>query len=428
MRPMRDDAVVITGSGAICAAGETPQAIWDRVRSGSTAIAPVRAWKAAQAVATMAGQIEDFDPLRLLPERKVHKLLRRSDVLGLYAAGAAIENAEIEAARRRLDTAAAQAFDEATGVFVAAEGGAYENQYEFFPLLSTAGDDMHSFGRELEATINPMWLLRSLPNTVLCQVGIRWGFKGPNACLTQHGSGGSVAALEAVAALHAGEAERAIVVAHSSPIEPQLAHYYAGLGLVSGDLLRPFDARRTGSVLGEGAGALVVERAAAAAGRGARMYGEWLGAACVSEGEGILEIRADGDGLARAITLALEDAGLAAGDVGCVIAHGNGTTRSDASEAESLRRVFHTSLPPVTSFKWAFGHTLSASAVLEMVLALRAVQDGELPGIGSLCEPDPECGLPVARWPQRPRSDVALVLSRGFAGVDVAVLLRGVRQ
>ena len=157
------------------------------------------------------------------------------------------------------------------------------------------------------------------------------------------------------------------------------------------------------------------------------MLGEILGSGCVAEGEGLLPIRADGDGLARAIALALDDAGLGVADVGMIVAHGNGTRSGDASEAKALRAVFGEALPPITAFKWAFGHLLAASGIIETVLALSALREHTVPGIATLERLDPACaGLPVSASPQVPRSDVALVLSRGFGGTNAALAIRAV--
>jgi 3-oxoacyl-[acyl-carrier-protein] synthase-1 len=266
-----------------------------------------------------------------------------------------------------------------------------------------------------------MWLLRSLPNNVLCHIGIRYGLKGPNACVTNHSVSGSLAVAEAAAALRAGEADRALAVGHDAPIEPQMVLYYHQLGFLSADGLRPFDARRSGSLLGEGAAALVLETDAAAAARRARV----LGSGCATEVEGLLAIPPDGDGLARAIALALDDAGIRAAEVGMIVAHGSGTRQSDASEAAAIRRVFRATAPPVTAFKWAFGHPLAASGILDTVLALVALRRGVVPGVATLRELDPDLGnLPVSAGPQAPRSDVALVLNQGFGGSNTALLLR----
>jgi 3-oxoacyl-[acyl-carrier-protein] synthase-1 len=419
------DRVIVAGSGAICAAGKSPGEIWDAVSTGRPAIRPIQQWDASGWPTSLAGEIAGLDPRALVEDRKVHRLLQRSDLLGLYAAGRALDDSGFVAYREALEPSAAEAVNDRTGVYVGLGGGSYQNEYEFFPLLTTANGDLGTFGRELAATVNPMWLLRSMPNNVLCHIGIRYGLKGPNACLTNHSVSGSLAVVEAAAALRAGEADRALAVGHDAPVEPQMVLYYQQLGLLSAEGLWPFDARRSGSLLGEGAAALVLETETAAAARHARVFGEFLGSGCTTEAQGLLAIRADGDGLAGAIALALDDAGMRPAEVGMIVAHGSGTRQSDASEAAAIRRVFGATAPPVTAFKWAFGHPLAASGILDSVLALVALRHGVVPGVATLRELDPDLGdLPVSARPQAPRSDVALVLNRGFGGSNTALVLR----
>jgi 3-oxoacyl-[acyl-carrier-protein] synthase-1 len=282
-----------------------------------------------------------------------------------------------------------------------------------------------SFGRELEGTVNPMWLLRSLPNNVLCHIGIRYGLKGANACVTNHAVSGMLAIIEARAALAAGEADRAVAVGHDSPIEPQNVLCYQRLGVLATDTLRPFDERRSGSLFGEGAAALMLETEDAAANRGATIFAEITGSGYAGEAEGLVGIREDGDGVERAIGLALDDAGLQPAEVGMIVAHGNGTPRSDASEAHAIRRVFGAAPPPITAFKWAFGHLIAASGILETVIALAALRARVVPGIATLRRLDGAFAeLPISTGAQASLSDVALVLCRGFAGTNAALAVR----
>jgi 3-oxoacyl-[acyl-carrier-protein] synthase-1 len=418
--------VIVTGHGAICAAGKSPDQIWDAVLGGRTAIRPIQQWDTSGWPASLAGEIRDLDPRELVEDRKVHKLIQRGDLLGLYAAGRALDASGLLAYRDTLDPAGAAAVNDGTGVYAGAGVGGYQNEYEFFPLLTAAKGDLDVFGRELAATVHPMWLLRSMPNNVVCHVGIRHGLKGPNACVTNHSVSGSLAVAEAAAALRAGEADRALAIGHDAPIEPQVVLYYHQLGLMAADAVRPFDAGRSGSLLGEGAAALLLETDAAAADRGAPVLGEFLGSGCATDAEGLLPIRDDGDGLASAIAMALEDAEMRPAEVGMIVAHGSATRVSDATEALAIRRVFGATIPPVTAFKWAFGHPLAASGILDSVLALLALRHRAVPGVGTLRELDPDLGsFPVSAKLQAPRSDVALVLNRSFGGSNTALLFRG---
>jgi 3-oxoacyl-[acyl-carrier-protein] synthase-1 len=417
--------VLITGAGAVCSGGKSPADILVEVAAGRSSIAPVQQWDVAQWPTQLAGEVADFNPREMVEDRKLHKLIRRTDLFGLYAAGRAIEGAGLVTHRETLSSAEAATFSDRTGVYVGSGSGNFQNQYDYFPLLTVANDSLPEFGRELANTVNPMWLLRSLPNNVLGHIGIKYGLKGSNACITNHSCSGSLAVIEAMEALRNGEAERVVAVGHDAPIEPQMVLYYYRLGLLAEKTLRPFDAARDGSIFGEGAGALVLEMEDSARARNAAVLGEVLGGGYVTEATGLLAIRDDGDGLARAVRAALDDAGIRAADVGMIVAHGNGTRPSDASEAAAIRAVFANGAPPVTAFKWSFGHLIAAAGILEATLALAALGQGVAPGVATLRELDPDCaGQQEMARPQTPRSKVALILCRGFGGTDAALLVR----
>ena len=124
--------------------------------------------------------------------------------------------------------------------------------------------------------------------------------------------------------------------------------------------------------------------------RGADILGEVLGSGCVSEATGILDLRDDGDGVNRAIQIALDDAGISVGDVGMICAHGNANKASDFSEAAGIRTVFGDDIPPVTGFKWAYGHLIAGSGIVDLVMAVEALKNKVVPGIATLNEVDSE--------------------------------------
>ena len=416
---------VIAGAGAVCGLGRNPDAMLAAILAGRSAIGAIGGWDTGDWRVTIAAEITDFNARELVDDRKLHKFIRRTDFFGIYAGDRAAAEAGFDAHRVSLDSAAAATFADRSGCYVGSGGGAFENQYDYLPLLAEAHGELPAFGAKLAETVNPMWLLRTLPNNVLCHVGIRNRLKGSNACITNHSVGGSLAVIEAAEALAQGEADRALAIGHETPIEPQNVLYYDRCGLLAADALRPFDQARSGSVFGEGAGALALETPASLASRGGVARGEVLGGGHVCEAKGLLAIRDDGDGTARAIELALADAGLDRGDVAMIVAHGNGTPQSDASEARAILRVFGTTCPPVTAFKWAIGHLIAAAGIVEATIALAALRAKVVPGIATLTELDPACaGLPVSRETRTVAGDIALVLCRGFAGTDAALVVR----
>ena len=420
--------IVITGNSAICAAGLDPSAIVDTLIAGRSMFAPCASWDTEKWSNGLVAEVLDYNGGKLLGDRKLLKLVRRSDVFGIYVGTQAIEQAGLPVYLQTLDEAVAGQYADQTGCYVGSGGGAFEVSYDFFPLMAESGDSLETFGKELSNTVNPMWLLRSLPNNVLCHVSIRNRLKGPNGCITNHTTSGILAAVESAWALREGDAQRVVAIAHDAPIEPQTLLYLDRVGLVSKDVLRPFDSRHDGCLLGEGAAALVLETEASAKERGAAILGEYLGGGDASEGEGLFCIRADGDGLSRAIELALSDAGLKPAEVGMIVAHGNGTEQSDASEAAALRHVFGQDMPPVTANKWSIGHLFASSGLVDIAIGLEAARRGVVPGVANLEQLAPSCaGLNVTQQTRSTRSDVVLVLCRGFGGTNAAVLLRAVR-
>lgn len=416
--------IAITGAGAVCGAGKTVEEILDAVLNGRSAIAPVAQWDAAKWPVRIASEVT-VDNRTLVPDRKLHKSISRTDMLGLYAADVAVQQSGLLAHRDALDASAVAKFNDRSGIISGSGGGMYSSSYEYLPLYAAANRELPGFGRELGNFVNPMWLLRNLPNNVLCHAGIRYNFKGSNTCVTNHCAGGSMAVAECAAAIRAGEADRMVAAGHDTPLEPESVTYYNGVGLLSDDMPRPFDAHRSGTVFGDGAGAVVLESFDDAKARGAAIPGEFLGSGCVTEASGILDVRADGDGVARAIALALADAGISPGDVGMIVAHGTGTPASDASEARAFRRVFGDAIPPVTAFKWAYGHTIAASGSIDLVVALAALRAGVVPGIPTLETLDPDLApLPVSAGSRPLRGDVALLICRAFSGMNVALAVR----
>ncbi|HEV2695308.1 MAG TPA: beta-ketoacyl synthase N-terminal-like domain-containing protein [Verrucomicrobiae bacterium] len=417
--------IVFTGLGAVCGAGLKIDAIWDAILTGKSGVKEISSWDVSGWPLRMAAEVTGVDNRTLVEDRKLHKMISRTDLFGLYAANCAMQQSGLLAYRESLEASAAVQFSDRSGIFVGSGAANYTCTHDFFPALAAVEGDLKKFGGQFGDSVNPMWLLRNLPNNVLCHVGIRYNFKGANACVTNHCVSGVLALAEAAAAIRAGEADRAIAVGHDTPCEPECVLHFIRLGLMAPDAVRSFDRDRAGTIFGEGAAGVVLEKSADAQARNAVILGEFLGSGCASEATGVLRIRPDGDGVRRAIELTLADAGITPAQVGMIVAHGNGTPASDASEASALLKIFGEAMPPVTGFKWAYGHLIAASGIVDLVFALMALRDKVVPGIPTLKTLDPELApLAVSAAPQTPRSDIALVLCRGFGGMNVASLVR----
>lgn len=422
------DPIVFTGSGLVCGAGGTVAEVWDHLERGETAVRPFTQFDPGNWPVQLASEVP-LSPRELVSDRKLHKTISRTDLFGIYAAEQALADSGLPAHRDQLPELEQAAWNDRTGLIVGTGGGNYCSNYDFLPLMTEAAASgeapLRHFGRELGNQVSPMWLLRNLPNNVLCHVGIRGQYKGTNACITNQCASGILAVAEAACAIRNGEADRAAAVGHDSPFEPEMLYYYHKLGLISGQAPRPFDAHRDGTVFGEGAAALTLERRREAEARGASILGEFLGFGCCNEAAGILELAGDGNGVTRAVTEALEAAGLGIEEIGFICAHGNGNQASDHTEALGLQRVFGEQMPPVTAFKWAYGHLIAASGIIDLVLTLEALRRGVVPGIATLQQADPALGsFPVSRRAVPPRQRTGLVVCRGFGGMNVAVVVR----
>ncbi|MFZ4076656.1 MAG: beta-ketoacyl-[acyl-carrier-protein] synthase family protein [Legionellaceae bacterium] len=420
----KPNRVFITGRGALTSCGLTADDTWHALLKGQSGLGEITQWDLSTWDYRLGGELKAYQPAKLLPDRKLMKLISRQDTMGIIAAMQAVEDSQLIAYRDTLDSA--EVFNDETAVYVGSPGNKYVQQHDFLPLMAKTKGDMHAFAQNLFSEIHPTWLLRILPNNVLAYTGITYGFKGANHNITNHAASGMQAILEAYHAIQSGEAERAVVVAYDIGIEPQALFYYERLGLLSTNDLRPFDILHDGTVLAEGAAALVLESESSALARGAHCYAEIKGGLSETEGAGLFSIEAQGRHLQDLLSRTLEKNGVSEEALAMVVAHGNGNPKSDISEAQALTQILKQEEVPVTAFKWSMGHTLCASGVLDAVLTTYALQEQCIPGIANLTAVSEAChGLSVSR---ETRSFTggrqhALLINRGFASMNVSLLM-----
>ncbi len=416
--------VFITGRSALTASGATAQDTWDAVCAGKSGLDAIQQWELSGWSHRLGGELKDFQPAKMLPDRKLMKVISRHDAIGIHTAVAAVEHSQIIPYRDGLNNP--DSFNDRTGIYVGSPGNKYFQQYDFLPLIAKTQGNMRSFAGELFNEVHPMWLLRILPNNVLAYTGITYGFKGPNQNVTNHAVGGSQALLEAFHAIRSGQVDRAVVVAYDMGIEPQALYYYEKLGLISERHLKPFDAQHDGTILAEGAAALVLESEASVNARQATCYGELLGGLSASEAQGLFSIAADGNHLSQVMSNTLQTLQVSPKDIGLVVAHGNGNGKSDDSEALAIHQVFAAHSVPITAFKWSMGHTLCASGVVDAVMATYALQMGFAPGIPNLQQPASSSqGLALSANQQPLGSNAcALMINRGFSSMNVCLVIK----
>lgn len=419
---MSNKKILITGFGAITAAGNTIEKTFEAIKSGQTYINKITHWDASNWEYSLGAEIEDYDPRSLFPDRKLLKLLSRQDVLGLNAAIQAVEHSDLLTFRQSLSNA--ESFNERTGIFVGSPGNKFYQQYDYLPLLSKTSTDLKAFAEGLEESVHPMWLLKVLPNNVLAYTGIRYEFKGANQNITNHAISGTQAIIEASHAIQSGIIDRAVVVAYDYGLAPQELMYYYGAGLLSKSGVYSFDIGRDGTILGEGAGALILESQESAMMRNALVYGELLGGATNSENGNILSQDISGSGLSNAILNTLDKANISPSDIGMITAHANGTRISDASEANAILNCFKHKVP-VTGFKWAIGHTLSAAGVIEFILTLLSLREQRAPGICTIKQKDPLFeDVEVSTSSKMLSSKIGLLATRAFYSLNSCLLLK----
>lgn len=416
--------VFITGLSALTACGSTADATWSSIISGQSGLGELTQWDVSSWTHRLGGELKDFQPTKMLPDRKLLKVISRQDVMGINAAVQAVEHSQLLSYRDGIE--ATSEFNDKTGVYVGSPGNKYYQQYDFLPLVAKTGGDMQQFAKQLFDEVHPMWLLRILPNNVLAYAGITYGFKGPNQNVTNHAASGTQALLEAYYAIKNGLAERAVVIAYDVPIEPQALFYYEKLGVISAHHLKPFDKNHDGTILAEGASALILESEASVQARNATCYGEIVGGLSASECAGLFSIESEGTQLASLMTTLLDQQSLAPADIGLVVAHGNGNKKSDISEAQAIKSVFADYNVPVTAFKWAMGHTVCASGVLDSVLTTYALQNQCIPGIANLDTLAVDCQVLNAKKESRVlQKPLALMISRGYASINACVVIKG---
>lgn len=415
--------VLITGLSALTATGDTANETWDALLAGKQGLDEIKHWDLSSWSRRLGGELKNFKPAKMLPDRKLLKVISRQDVMGINAAMQAVEHSQLLNYREGL--ASAEQFNNKTAVFVGSPGNKYYQQYDFLPLLAKTAGEMKPFAEQLFSEVHPMWLLRILPNNVLAYTGITYNFKGPNHNISNHAVSGLQAIVEAYHAIKTGLAERAVVVAYDVATEPQALYYYDKLGVISDSDLKPFDKEHNGTILAEGAAALVLESEASANARNAVCYGEIIGGVSASEAQGLFTVEEDGHHLASLMRKALTQSQLNAEDIGLVVAHGNGNKKSDVSEACAIREVF-THDVPVTAFKWSMGHTVCASGLLDAVLATYALRDKVAPGIANFSKPATGCeAINVSRQHRNLDANAcALVINRGFAGMNACLMIK----
>jgi nodulation protein E len=393
--------VVITGLGAVCALGQQVASMWDAVSLGQSGIGPISNINTDRLSVKIAAEVKDFDPLRHFEQRRL-PMLDRAAQFALVAAREAIADAGI-----KLANCASRA-----GVILGATGGwsAVDESYEKF------------YGQEA-SRLHPLTIPRIMPNAPVSHISIEFGVRGPAFTVSSACASANHAIGLGFHLIRSGMLDAVVTGGSDASIVPGYLKGWDALRVLSADTCRPFSRNRSGLVIGEGAGILVLESLASAEKRGAPIYAEMLGFGMNADGKDMTA--PDLDSVGRAMSLAIEDSGLSPSDVDYVNAHGTGTLLNDSTEIAALRQTFGNHQPAVSSTKSMFGHNLAAAGALEMIVTALALKNGLIPPTMNYDEEDPDCVVDCVPGVARHAAvDVAMSNSFAFGGLNAVLLAR----
>jgi 3-oxoacyl-[acyl-carrier-protein] synthase II len=387
--------IVVTGRGIVSSIGESPDEFFEALlakRSG---------------IADGVGACVDFDPETAMSAKDV----RRSDRYTHLAMAAGAQAAEEAGLPDGLEP-------ERLGVIVGTGVGG----------LLTLERECRNFFEGGERAVSPHFVPMMMPNAAAGQIAMRLGANGPGFSVSSACATGGHAIGEALRMITRGEADAVVAGGTEAALTGVCLAAFRRMGALSKEgVSRPFDARRDGFVMGEGAAVLVLERADHARARGATIYGRIAGYAASNDAFHITQPDPEGSGAKKAMRGTLADADIAPSDVGYVNAHGTGTPYNDRIETQAIKAVFNGSNtpPPVSSTKSAIGHLLGAAGAVEALVCIESIRRGVLPPTLNYQEPDPDCDLDYV--PEGPREapglEMALSNSFGFGGQNACLAI-----
>ena len=406
-----DRRVVITGMGVVSPVGCGRDAFRAALENGVCGIAPITRFDTDGFKVKVAAEVKDFDPLTYLSKIETRKM----DLYTRYAVTAACEAVEMAGIVGTVDPAE-------FGVYYGSGIGGFETFVEEHDTLLARGP-----GR-----VSPMFIPKMIGNIAAGHIAIRFGAKGPCVCITTACATGTGAIGEAYRAIRHGYCEAVVAGGAEATIHPLAVAGFQNMTALSlsEDPMRasiPFDRDRAGFVMGEGAGALVLESLEHAEARGAEILAEVAGYGSTCDAHHVTAPDPEAEASGRAFSQALKEAGWRSGESVYVNAHGTGTPLNDVTETRAIRRAFGEEADKVvvSSTKSMTGHMLGAAGAVEAIAAVNALRSGIVPPTIHLDNPDPECDLDYTPNKAR-KTDPTLALSSslGFGGHNSVIALR----
>lgn len=410
MSSPRDD-VVVTGLGAVTPVGLNAPATWEALCAGRSGVGRITQFDASALPVQIAAEVKGFDPTRYVDARTAGRLERFTQ-FSLAVAADALADAGLT-----VDEAEADRF----GVVMNTGGGGVSLVERETAVLAERGP----------RRVSPLFVPMMMPNIGACQVSITLGLRGPALTSTAACAAGVLAVVDAVRLIRTGEADVIIAGGSESALTPLAFSGMANMRALSRRndeperASRPFDLDRDGFVFGEGAVALVLERRSHAEARGARIYAAALGGAATADAYHITAPDPEGRGAARAMARALQQAGIAPGDVDYICAHATATPVGDVAEVRAIRQVFntHADRVAVSSPKSMVGHLMGAAGALSALVAVKAIHEGIIPPTINLDRQDPACDLDcVPNAARRAAVRAAIANGFGFGGQNIVAV------
>ena len=405
--------VVITGMGCVTPIGNDVPTFWESLKNGKCGIGPITHFDTADYKAKVAGEVKDFDPLQYMEKSEIRKF----DVFCWYAMAAATQAVEESGIK---DTLPPQRIGTYFGSGIGGMGTFAEEQ----KVLMEKGP----------RRVSPFFVPGMIINMAGGLIAIKYNFQGASIPIVTACATGNNAIGEAYRAIKHGYLDAVLTGGAEAAIIPLGVAGFSNMKALSttedpAAACVPFDARRNGFVMGEGAGALVLEEYEHAVARGAKIYGELCGYGVSCDAHHITAPHPEGLGGAAALTMALEEAG------GCedfsklyINAHGTSTPLNDSGETKAIKKALGEEAARkcmVSSTKSMTGHMLGAAGAVEAIASVLAVKEGIVPPTIGYQEPDPECDLDyVPNAAREAQVDLALSASLGVGGHNAYLAFR----
>ncbi len=402
--------VVVTGGGAITPLGLNAEDTWRNLIAGTSGVGYISIFDAAEYKAKIAAEVKNFNPVDYMDATTA----RYMDRFAQFALASSLQ--AIDSAKLKVD--ASNEYD--IGILIGSGIGGLNSTAQQLAVLNTRGP----------SKVSPYLVPMMIADSASGQVSIRTGIKGPNLSLISACATGTDALGIAYKMIKYGEANVMIAGGADATVTPLALAGFAQAGALSRNpdpkkASRPFDAKRDGFVVGEGAGILVLESLEHAKSRDANILAEVVGYGATSDAFHITHPLESGDAAAKAIELALTN--LNYEEVDYINAHGTSTPLNDASETRAIKKIFGNKayVIPISSIKSMVGHLMGAAGAVEALVCCRVINEGIIPPTINLENPDPECDLDYV--PNNARTKevrIAISNSFGFGGHNAVIAIR----